>query len=122
MSSDKDEMDAILKLHFSTFENYLAQQVEAYKQTGKQVEKLAESVGELVVAEKIRTERDERVQEQIKHLQSSIDKHMDGIRWADKMSKWIDSYIMKVAVPFVFTALILIIVANSFDFTKLIGK
>ncbi|QGJ84357.1 hypothetical protein [Pseudoalteromonas phage XCL1123] len=119
MSSNND---TLTELHFKTFENYLAQQVEAYKQTSQSVSKLAESVNDLVLAEKIRTERDERVQEQIKTLQASIDKNMDGIRWASKMSMWIDSYIMKVAVPFVFTALIVLIVANTFDFSKLVGK
>ena len=114
--------DTFIELHFKTVENYLAQQVEAYKQTSQSVSKLAESVNDLVLPEKIRTEREERVQERIKTLQESIDKNMDGIRWASKMSTWIDSYIMKVAVPFAFTALIVLIVANTFDFSKLVDK
>jgi len=114
--------DIVTPMHLKTIEKYMAMQVDAYDKTSESVSKLAESVNELVVAEKVRQERDERVQKQIQTLQNSIDSNIDGIRWSSKMSKWIDNYIMKIAAPFVITAIILLIVANTFDFTKLVGK
>ena len=82
------------------------------------------------MAEKVREEKDQKTQEliganrvhsqeQIDNIKETLKANEDGIRWSTKMQKWIDNYIMKVAVPFVFTALIIIIIANTFDFSKL---
>lgn len=146
MSSDTGDK-AITELHFQTVENYIAKQIEmqqkasddlnetmkqtqtSLQQTQVSLQQLATSVNELVIAEKYREEKDQKTkeliaenkkiaQDEIDKINSVIDKNSDGARWANKMAKWIDNYIMKVAVPFTITALIIIIVANTFDLEK----
>ena len=136
--------DIVTPLHLQTIEKYMAHQSEmqqknaddmreTMKQTQISLQQLASSVNELVMAEKVREEKDQKTQEliganrvhsqeQIDNIKETLKANEDGIRWSTKMQKWIDNYIMKVAVPFVFTALIIIIIANTFDFSKLAGK
>lgn len=136
--------DIVTPLHLQTIEKYMAHQSEmqqknnddmreTMKQTQIYLQQLASSVNELVMAEKLREEKDQKTQEliganrvhsqeQIDNIKETLKANEDGIRWSTKMQKWIDNYIMKVAVPFVFTALIIIIIANTFDFSKLAGK
>ena len=136
--------DIVTPLHLQTIEKYMAHQSEmqqknaddmreTMKQTQISLQQLASSVNELVMAEKVREEKDQKTQEliganrvhsqeQIDNIKETLKVNEDGIRWSTKMQKWIDNYIMKVAVPFVFTALIIIIIANTFDFSKLAGK
>jgi len=136
--------DIVTPLHLQTIEKYMAHQSEmqqknaddmreTMKQTQISLQQLASSVNELVMAEKVREEKDQKTQEliganrvhsqeQIDNIKETLKANGDGIRWSTKMQKWIDNYIMKVAVPFVFTALIIIIIANTFDFSKLAGK
>ena len=136
--------DIVTPLHLQTIEKYMAHQSEmqqknaddmreTMKQTQISLQQLASSVNELVMAEKVREEKDQKTQEliganrvhsqeQIDNIKETLKANEDGIRWSTKMQKWIDNYIMKVAVPFIFTALIIIIIANTFDFSKLAGK
>jgi len=136
--------DIVTPLHLQTIEKYMAHQSEmqqknaddmreTMKQTQISLQQLASSVNELVMAEKVREEKDQKTQEliganrvhsqeQIDNIKETLKANEDGIRWSTKMQKWIDNYIMKVAVPFVFTALIIIIIANTFDSSKLAGK
>lgn len=168
MSSD----NGITELHLTTFEGYIAKQIElqqmqlesqqksyddlntsikltqeSVQQTQISLQQLAVSFNELVIAEKYRKEEDERTQRliaenkeiaakeddrikeviaenkvlakvEIDKINATLKENADGARWAGKMAKWIDNYIMKVAVPFTITALIIIIVANTFDLEK----
>lgn len=136
--------EIVTPLHLQTIEKYMAHQIEmqqknaddmrkTMKETQVSLQQLAGSVNELVTAERVREEKDQKTQElitsnkahaqeQIDSLKETLNKNEAGIRWSSKMSKLIDNYIMKVAAPFVFTAVIILIIANTFDFTKLAGK
>lgn len=120
--NDTGITEETMQLHLRTFENYLARQSEDYSRMCSTMSQLSTSMNELVIAERMRAESDKRVQEQIDTLKSSLEKNAEGIAWSSKMSKWIDNYIMKIAAPFTITAIILLIVANTFDFTKLVGR
>lgn len=136
--------EIVTPLHLQTIEKYMAHQIEmqqknaddmrqTMEKTQVSLQQLAGSVNELVTAERVREEKDQKTQElitsnkahaqeQIDSLKETLNKNEAGIRWSSKMSKLIDNYIMKVAAPFVFTAVIILIIANTFDFTKLAGK
>lgn len=146
MSSD----NIVTHEHLATIEKYMAQQIEmqqkgtndlyetlkqtqsSLQQTQVSMQQLAANFNELVLAEKYREEKDQKTtevikenkaaaQKQIDEIKTAMKENADGIRWANKMSKWVDNYIMKIAVPFVMTAIIIIIVANTFDLNKLAG-
>ena len=136
--------ETVTTLHLQTIEKYMAHQIEmqqknaddmrqTMEKTQVSLQQLAGSVNELVTAERVREEKDQKTQElitsnkahaqeQIDSLKETLNKNEAGIRWSSKMSKLIDNYIMKVAAPFLFTAIIILIIANTFDFTKLAGK
>lgn len=106
--------EIITPLHLQTIEKYMSS-------TSESVQKLAESVNELVIAERERTVRDERVQEQIETIKAKLEKHEDGIKWATKMSKLIDNYIMRVAFPIIVTSLTFAVIASTVDLSKFTG-
>lgn len=121
-SSDSGITEETMQLHLRTFESYLARQSDDYSRMCATMSELSTSMNKLVIAESVRAESDKQVQNEIELLKSTIKENKEGLAWSSKMSKWIDNYIMKIAAPFAITAIILLIVANTFDFTKLVGK
>ncbi len=119
-NNDNGITEETMQLHLRTFESYLARQSEDYSRMCSTMSELSTSMNKLVIAESVRAESDKQVQNEIESLKSTIKENKEGLAWSSKMSKWIDNYIMKIAAPFAITAIILLTVANTFDFTKLV--
>lgn len=100
--------------HLATIEKYMAQQADS-------ISKLADSLNELVIAEKERVIRDEQINSKISVIEAFIDKHEDGIKASTYLCKLFNNYIMKIAFPVVTTAIVFVVIANTVDLSKLTG-
>ena len=100
--------------HLATIEKYMAQQANS-------ISKLADSLNELVIAEKERAIRDEQINSKISVIETFIDKHEDGIKASTYLCKLFNNYIMRIAFPVVTTAIVFVIIANTVDLSKLTG-
>jgi hypothetical protein len=98
--------------HLATIEKYMAQQAES-------ISKLADSINDLVIAERERTIRDERKDERLESLEKFVDKYEDAIKTTEWILSMFRNYIMRIGFPFVITALVILIIASTFDFSAL---
>lgn len=110
MSSD----NIVTHEHLATIEKYMAQQADS-------ISKLADSINELVITDKERAIRDERKDERIKAIEDFIDKNEDGIKASSWLCRMFNNYVMKVAFPFIVTAIVFVIIANTVDLSKFTG-
>jgi len=106
--------EIITSLHLQTIEKYMAN-------TSESVQKLADSVNELVIAERERTVRDEQMKSEINAIKATLKDAEKGIAFAGWLYKLFDNYIMKIGFPFAMTMFILAMVANYLDISALKG-
>ena len=104
----------ITPLHLQTIEKYMAN-------TSESVQKLADSVNELVIAERERTIRDEHMKNELDGIKATLKEAEKGIAFAGWLYKLFDNYIMKIGFPFAMTMIILIMVANYVDISTIKG-
>lgn len=106
--------EIITPLHLQTIEKYMAN-------TSESVQKLADSVNELVIAERERTVRDEQIKKEIEEIKSTLKTHKGGLALASWLYKLFDNYIMRIGFPFVMTLIFITLAANFIDISAFTG-
>ena len=109
--SDTNE-GILTHMHLSTIEKWMEQSHQAQMATNESIKELSKNINELATAEKLRAERDERIQEKIKSMQDDWAKYEDGIKFAAWFKDMLNSYITRFAFPFVMTAIIILVAYN----------
>tara|TARA_R110002049_G_C8839127_1_gene536224 strand:- start:5 stop:343 length:339 start_codon:yes stop_codon:yes gene_type:complete len=105
----------ITPLHLQTIEGYMAS-------TSASVQKLAESVNELVISERERAIRDEQMRKELEDIKLTLKENEKGIAFSTWLYRMFDNYIIKIGFPFAMTLIIFIMVANYVDISALTGK
>lgn len=112
--------NTITPLHLQTMEAWMAQThavqmqtSESMKETNRAIGDLAKSVNELVIAERLRTESDSRIREQMIDIKGTQDKYIDDVKWLAKVHKNWDNYVTKILVPIIITGIIVAIATSG---------
>lgn len=108
-----DSQGVITQMHLTTIEKWMEQSHQVQMETSKSISELANNLNELVTQEKLRTQRDAQIAEQIQEIKGKQEKYEDTWKWSKSMMDIWQAYVKRVLGPLIISGIIIAILATG---------